>query len=191
MRHRGIALAIGVALISLAVVPGGSFAQDSEEHDMGGMQVPKPGPEHAELAKAAGKWKAVQKMRMDPSQPPAEFTGVEEVRMVCGGMWLESVYTSTAAGMPFEGRGFETYDPNSRMYKGTWVDSWSTTPATFEGTVVGKVQTCIMKTVDPMGNPSTMCMQTTWTDDNTRVFRMYMGPKPEGDWMMEITYTRM
>jgi hypothetical protein len=104
-----------------------------------------------------------------------------------------AVEYKTTSGMPFEGHGLESYDPQSKKYVGTWIDSFSTIASPYAGTcdASGMVFTYVLDTRDEEGKPAKMAMQTTYKDANNRVFRMWHGPEPKGDPIMEITYTKM
>jgi hypothetical protein len=94
--------------------------------------MPQPTAEHKLLKEHAGTWKVACKFYMDPSQPPMETSAVEKVDMI-GEFWTVSRYESQMMGMPFHGSATMGYDPQSKQYVSTWVDSMMPTLCTFQG----------------------------------------------------------
>ena len=158
-----------------------------------GPEPPKPGPEHERLKKAVGVWDATVEMFQAPGQPPEVSKGTETNTMTAGGLWLVTDFKSTMGGQPFEGHGLAGYDPAKKKYVGTWVDSWTTMLATSESTFdpATKTETAYMDMADPTGKVVKTKMQTTWKDDDTRVFVLY-GAGPDGKEApgLKITYKR-
>ena len=196
-------LSLMFLVAAFIAVPPAVLAGDEAGHDHSGKQMekkgeammdmpmPTPGPEHALLAKAAGKWKAMTKMVMDPSQPPMIGEGIEEVASVCNGLWISITYKGSDG---FEGHGVEGYDTMKKKYVGTWVDSWGTHVSLFEGTAdaSGKILSYTMMSPNPAtGAMEPHTMQHEFVNDATRVSRMWRGPEAKGQPTMEITYTRM
>lgn len=162
------------------------------EHDAASMQPPTLAPEHAVFQQLAGKWKAVNKMMMGPGTEPMITEGIEEVTVICNGLFIKTMFKS-GAPMPFEGHGIEGYDLHKKKYTGTWVDSMGSAVYSYEGTRDAKgVFTSVMSGPDPMtGKPWTSTMVCDSKDANTRTMKMYMGTDTSVGPMMEITYTRM
>jgi hypothetical protein len=156
------------------------------------QEMPKPGAEHQRLAQRAGTWDAVIEMA-GPDGKPQISKGVSEMKMGCGGLWLIDSFSATMMGGPFEGHGATGYDPAKGKYVGTWVDSWSASVMTTEGTydAAKKQLTMIGTMTGPDGQPVTNRMITTDKDANTQVFELF-GPGPDGKEMkyLTITYTR-
>jgi hypothetical protein len=168
-------------------------AQAEKKAEMGGDMSPaKPGPMHAMLQKAVGKWKYKNTMKMDPSMPPVVSEGTEEVVSLCGGLFIES--SNKAGGpMPFEGHGIEGYDAFKKKFVGSWIDNWGTSLYSYEGTcnAEGTVFTYTMTGPNPgTGETMVMSMVTEYKGNNARTFKMWQGAKPEGEPSMVIEYTR-
>jgi len=154
---------------------------------------PKPGPEHERLTKAAGVWDATVEMSEAPGKPPAISKGTETNTVLPGGLWLVSDFKSEMMGQPFTGHGVSGYDPVKKKYVGTWVDSWTASLGTTEGTFdpATKKETAWMEAPDPTGKMTKMKLETEWKDDDTRVFTLW-GPGPDGKDFpgLKITYKR-
>src|SRR6478672_11770065 len=87
-------------------------------------EPPKPGPEMDVLKKQEGTWDAAIKMHGVDKEAKGTMTCKSE----CLGLWLGSSFESNFGGMPFQGRGLDSYDPRKKKYVGVWVDSWTTSP---------------------------------------------------------------
>src|SRR5262245_52533636 len=73
-------------------------------------ELPKPGPEHAVLAKEAGTWDAVIETSPAPGVPAMTWKGVEVGTVGCGGLCLVVVFSGEIMpGMTFSGRGLNVY----------------------------------------------------------------------------------
>ncbi|MEO6596272.1 MAG: DUF1579 domain-containing protein [Planctomycetota bacterium] len=170
-----------IALLLAALVHP-TFAQD----------VPKPGAEHQKLAARAGTWNAVVEM-MGEDGTPSKSKATSVVKVACGGLWLLDEFHGEMMGMKFEGHGTTGYDPAKGKYVGTWIDSWSTSVMSLEGSYDkdGKVLTMSGMAPGMDGKPTLHRMTTTHKDANTDVFEMFM-PGPDGKEMkiLTITYTR-
>ena len=153
-----------------------------------------PGEAHKALAGMVGTWDAEVTSWMDPRRPPEKSKGVSENRMVLGGRWVESKFTSTMMGMPFEGLGYTGYDNHKKKYMGTWTDNMSTAVMVSEGTMdaAGKVLTQTSTMDDFMtGKPTTVKTTMKIVTPDQHVFEMW-GPDPTGKNVkqMEIVYKR-
>jgi hypothetical protein len=96
-------------------------------------------------------------------------------------------------GMPFEGNGQFGYNPTTKKYAGTWVDTMSPYPLSMEGTWDEKSRTMTQLGTgkDPQGNEMKMKITTVYNQDGSRLFTMYgMMPDDEMVKMMEIKYTK-
>ncbi len=183
MRFRPTRLAAGLLVTLLGLAPG---AQAQE------MTPPQPTKEHALLSKDVGIWDAAMKAWMGPGDP-IESKGIETNRML-GGLWLISEYDGDFAGMKFQGHGQSGYDPLTKKYVGTWVDTFSTTPIAMVGTYDEKTGELSMigETVDPAsGTKMPMKNISKHNADGTRMMTMYMKDASSGEWVksMELTYT--
>ena len=195
---RALTLAVGLCLL----LAGGAIAKDeappamSEEAMMKAyMDAAAPGEPHAMLAKGAGTWNATVKSWQDPSGEPMVSTGTETSSMIFGGRYLESHFTGSMMGMPYEGRGMMGYDNGKKKYVGTWLDSMGTGIMSYEGDYDPKSKqiVCHGSYVDPVMGMEMPCrLVSHMISDDQHVFEMW-GPSPMGSgevkWM-EISSTR-
>lgn len=157
-------------------------------------QIPKPGPEHAVLAKEQGAWDATVEIRMGPpGTQPHLSGGIETSKICCGGLWLVKDFKSDPSFPPFQGHGVVGYDPAMKKYISMWVDSEVTHPMMTEGTYdpMGKTMMMRGEAVGMDGKKMAFREVTVWKDDNTRQFTMYLqgadGKESPG---LLISYTR-
>lgn len=158
------------------------------------MAMMQPGPEHQHFAKVVGKWKAVNKMWMDPSAPPMESIGTAEYMSVMDGRYLHGSYKATMMGMPFEGMSVDGYDRYKKQYFSLWFDNMGTGFIDMRGSrsADGKTMTLTGTMFNPeLGKDSPVRSLTTWVDDNTIRYEMFETKAGKENKMMEITYTRM
>ena len=175
-----------VVLSSAAVAV--AVAQEGQPPEM-----PKPSPEHEQMAREAGEWNAEITLWHTPGDEPAKSKGTETNTMF-GKFWMLSEFKSDFGGMEYTGRGQFGYDPVAKKCVGTWIDTWTPFVQNMEGSYDEKTHTLTMtsKYYDMMaGKEVTGKNVTTYIDDNTKKFEMY-APGPDGKEykMMEVMYTR-
>jgi hypothetical protein len=178
-RITALALALGVTTATLA-------AQQAPP-------MPKPGPEHEVFKMDVGTWDAVVEMSPGPGMPAQKSKGVETNRIGCGGLCLISDFKADMGGMPFEGHGVSTWDPNKKKYVGAWTDSMSTGVAIGESTYDAKTKTWsgTMEGPDMTGKVVKSRAVGEMPNPSTRIFRMYSaGPDGKEVETMTITYTK-
>jgi hypothetical protein len=130
----------------------------------------------------------------DPANPEAEpqVTKGTESNQLMGGMWLVSHFKGEMMGATFEGAGVFGYNPQTKKYTGTWVDTMSPYAMTTEGSWDEKTKTMTQmgKGKDAAGTEMTMKLVTVYNDDGSRLFTIY--PTMEGQTIkaMEIKYTK-
>jgi hypothetical protein len=148
------------------------------------QQPAKPGPEHEHLKKLEGTWDATMKFMGQESK------GTMTYKMELGGLWLTSAYEGNFGGEKFSGKGFDTYDAGKKKYIGIWVDSMMTVPLVMEGTWDNEKKTMTMVGDGPGPDGKTVKWKnvTTFKDDDTAHFGMYMGD--DKDPMFTIDYKR-
>lgn len=123
MNARWIALLV-VGALGLGLVAGHVMAGEHEEKGGGGMPpMAKPGPEHAELAKAVGNWSAEMKYWMAPGSEPMTSTDSTSSKMILGGWFLEEDYTGTSPMGAWTGKNLLGYDQNKKEYVNVWISS--------------------------------------------------------------------
>ena len=147
-------------------------------------QFPQPGPEHERLKQLQGTWDATVKTGFGPG----ESKGTMVYKLDVGGLWLVGNFNSDFGGMPFEGKGLDTYDPITKKYVGVWVDSMSTMPMTMTGELDKNTGTMTMvgegRGMD--GKMQKMKSVTKMEDKDNITFTMY-GPGPDGKEAMMLT----
>lgn len=125
---------IGVVIVSLAVAFGGRAAEP--------LKMPEPVKEHAWLQQFVGEWEYEAEMTMQPGEPPMRSKGTESTRAI-GGFWILGENKGIFFEKPFTGILTLGYDPESKKFIGTWVDSVGSYLWRYEGTLdeSGKILT--------------------------------------------------
>jgi hypothetical protein len=138
------------------------------------VPVPKPGPEHAVLAEDVGTWDFTNKMYFEPGKPPALMKGTYSTALMPGGLWMFSDWKATDGS--FHGHLVLGYDARAKKYRGTWVDSWTSTPFSVEGVFDAekRVMTSTLRGVDATGAPSELIETVEYVSAKVRkaTFRM-------------------
>lgn len=156
------------------------------------MKAATPGPEHAELAKMAGKWNLEVSMFMAPGAPAQKSKATATYTSVMGGRFLQQEVKGDMNGQPFEGMGLEGYDNVTKQYFASWVDNMGTGAMMTKGKCANKKCTMHGKVPDAVAGKEVNIQETiTQTDDNHFTFVMW-GPGPDGKLFktLEIAYTR-
>ncbi len=147
------------------------------------------------LANEVGTWDAESKFWMSPDGKPMVSKAVETNTML-GDNWILSTFKSNLGDEPFEGRGQFGYDPVSKKYIGTWIDTMSPYLGVMEGTLdeSNGVLTMMSTARDPQtGKKSTSKLVSSFSDDNHKKFEMFAPVAgKEGKWwkVMEVNYAR-
>ena len=152
-------------------------------------QPPTPGVEHDHFKQLVGTWDATVKT----SFAPGESKGTMVYKMDVGGIWLVGNYKGQVAGMPFEGKGLDTYDPRTKKYVGVWVDSMSTTPMIMTGDLDKQTGTMTMEGEAPGmdGKMQKMKSVTKMEGKDAIAFTMYgVGPDGKDSMVLTIHYKR-
>lgn len=188
-------LPLTLLTIALATVTAASAGEPDQEETMQAyMDAARPGEPHRYLAEKAGSWDCTIRSWMEPGGEPMVSEGTEESRMVLGGRFLESEFSGSMMGMPFEGRGVMGYDNGKQKYVGTWFDNMGTGIMSFEGNFDAqkKALVCHGSYVDPVtGQVQQSTLVSRELGPGRSVFEMW-GPGPDGQdvkWM-EIEYAR-
>lgn len=155
-------------------------------------QFPAPSEEHKLLMNDVGEWTFKGKMLMQEGQQ--EFKGEEKVTAV-GKFWTVSHYSSDFFG-GMKGSATMGYDPESKKYVGTWVDSLMPSPTSMKGTYDEKTKTMTYDTVgigiDGKPMPGKIIIKHNDKDSHTFTM-MHKDPTGQSDEMvktMEMEYTR-
>ena len=156
------------------------------------MKAATPGPEHAELAKMAGKWTLAVSMWMAPGAPAMKSQGSSTFTSVLGGRFLQEETKGEMNGQPFEGMGLQGYDNVTKQYFSSWVDNMGTGPMNLKGKCAQKKCTLHGKMADAIAGKEVAVSEVmTQTDNDHFTFTMW-GPGPDGKQFktMQIDYTR-
>lgn len=157
------------------------------------MKAGAPGPQHADLAKAAGTYDMALKSWHEPDGPAEESTGTATRTMILEGRVLAEEVSSSMMGMPFTGHGMTGYDNVTGKYWSTWNDSMSTGIMVSEGTCDSEgacTFTGSMSDAMKKGPVSTR-MVMRWTSPTVQVFEMHVPGRDGKEFkMMEIVYTK-
>src|SRR5262249_39566777 len=130
MRFKTPVQALRAAAIALAflIATPRLVAEDKKADD-------KASPEEAVLKSGEGTWDATVK----------SMGGESKATMTCkvgvGGKWAIEHFKGEFGGMPFEGRGATSYDPEKKKYINVWIDSMSANVMVSEGTYDKKTKT--------------------------------------------------
>jgi hypothetical protein len=150
-------------------------------------EMPKPGPEHAKLKELEGTWDATIDMMGQKSG------GTMVWKMEVGGFYLVSSFKGEFAGMKFEGKGIDTYDPMKKKYVSVWCDNMAPGIMMMEGSFdpVGKKMTMSGDGPGPDGKPTKYKYVTEFKEKNTMVMTMSTtGADGKEQQMFTITYKR-
>jgi len=203
MKHRVIDF-LGVIVLALLLAvpvsgqdhPTALKAADAEVDPMQTVmeQYMVPGPEHKRLAEFVGEWNCKALMWMEPGGEPMETVGEAVNRLILGGRYLYSEYTSTFMGQPFNGIGITGYDRFNGKYVSMWIDTLSTGMYLSAGTYgAGDNPAEDFGVMDDYlaGGQVKVRNVTTLIDHNTHKFDMYItGPDGKEFKNMEMVYTR-
>jgi hypothetical protein len=144
-------------------------------------EFPKPGAEHATLAKLSGNWKSEVKFYFAKGAPPMVKSGAYTAKLELGGYFLQREFrvdlddADDFKAIAFRGYGLTGYDPFQRKYLGVWADSGSPGLYQTEGSfnAAGDVYTETSRGPDPSGGPLVMRMLTTLHGRDRLTFKMY------------------
>ena len=167
-------------------------AADQQKAMMAEMEkAAAPGPEHKWLTDGVGTWTATSKMFMDPSKPPMESVGTEEVKAVLGGRFVEGHLTSQMFGKPFEGMGLSGYDNAKKKFVMTWVDTMGTMLVYAEGTGDAKQRVYVGEEPGPNGTKHSFRWVIKVESKDKHTMEIYgAGADGKEAKHVEITYTR-
>lgn len=96
--------------------------------------VPAPLNEHEWLYQFVGEWESVLKTSTGPGQPEFECLGKMTSRKI-GGLWVVSELQTDMMGSPMTAIQTLGYDPKTKKYIGTWIDSMYAHMWKYTGTV--------------------------------------------------------
>ena len=104
--------------------------------------MPPPSKEHEWLQQFVGEWEYSAELVMGEGMPAIQTKGTESVRPI-GGFWVIAENKGDMMGTPFTGVSTVGYDPETKSYVGTWIDSMTSYLWHYKGTVdsTGKILT--------------------------------------------------
>lgn len=176
-----VVLLLGAATLALAA--------DSVEMP----EMPTPQKEHQWLQKFVGQWATETEISM-PGQEPMTIEGEETVKSL-GGFWIISDLKCDFDGGQMHGVMTVGYDPRSKQYVGSWIDSMTNYFWKYEGELdaSGKKLTLNSEGPCPMkgGELTKMRDVVEFVDDDTRTLTSYAQDE-NGQWQsfMKMTATR-
>jgi hypothetical protein len=124
-----------ISTAMLLLLPSTLYAQAAPE-------FPKPTPEHQWLQQFVGEWGSTSEGKMSPDGPTITCHGKASTHML-GGFWMVSESEADMMGNMVQAIQTIGYDPVTKKYIGTWVDSMFHHMWRYEGTVdpTGKILT--------------------------------------------------
>ena len=160
-------------------------------------QGPEPAPEHQILQRDVGTWEATLQFwigadgKADPTAEPQTSTGTEVNRML-GPFWLLSEFKGEFGGLPFEGHSINGFDPQTKKFTGTWIDSMTPNPMRMSGTFDAKTQTLTSTSrgIGMDGQPATGKVVVVYDGDQSRRMTMFENIDGKEVKSMEIIYKR-
>ena len=170
---------------------------ENQNADVGGFQMPGPGPEHERLRPFLGRFRAEVKMWMGPGQPMVT-TGTMENSWQLNGLYLHQDYQgdeSPGIFPGFQGKGYWGFNTMTGQYEGFWIDVASSMMQMEYGSVddSGKVWTMLSEcAMPPNGQIMKRRSVITLTDQDHHTMESYVvGPDGKDHKTMEITYQRI
>lgn len=154
------------------------------------MKAGTPGEMHTWLARGVGTWDAVVKMTM-PNSPSEESTGTMKIEMVLGGRYQKGHFSGNMMGMDFEGVATTGYNNLTKMFEGTWMDSFSTATMTTKGQMEGDKLVMKGEMIDPVKNQPIKEKQVfSYMGNDKMTAEFFHEENGKEVPVMTITYTR-
>lgn len=193
------ALVAVTTLVTTRVVSQDHDASGAADHDkmmQEWMKYAQPGPEHAQLAKMAGKWSQTSKHWQYPGADPTTAEGMATYESILGGRFLIERTKSKMEMMgqmhDFEGFGLLGFDNMKQKHFFVWADNFGTMVMTGEGEETAPNEITYMSQLpDPMtgGTMKFKCINKKINDDES-VFEMFQ-KQPDGSWFMNMKLMSM
>jgi hypothetical protein len=154
------------------------------------------GPHHKGLEAMAGKFKYVNKFRMDPNQDWQTSEGDYSGQMGLGGRYLLQSVNGPMMGMQFEGMGCLGYDNVLQKHVAAWIDSMGTGIMRSEGTCDGACKNITFEgeMMDPMTKKMAKYKYSFEVKSNDEFVMHWWSPSMSDGKMFEmmtIDYTRV
>lgn len=128
-----------------------AFTVSASLHGADAPLFPQPQKEHAWLQQFVGEWELESEAAAGPGQPAMKCQGTEAVRSI-GGFWIVSDLHSQVHETSISAVLTLGYDPESKQYVGTWIDSTNSYLWKYQGSVdpTGKIITLEAEGPNPM-----------------------------------------
>ena len=156
------------------------------------QEMPAPSAEHKIVLRDVGQWTVTGKVMMPEGMQ--EFKGEEKVVAV-GEFWTVSHFSADMFG-GLKGSSTMGYDPMSKKFVGTWVDSFQPAVTHMAGSYdeSSKTMTYETKGLGMDGKPMPGKIIIKYQDENSHTFTMmHKDPTGQSDELvttMEMTYIR-
>lgn len=126
-----------ILLLAMAAFLTGSLIVASQPQEM-----PKSQKEHEWLKQFVGEWDSEGQLVMAPGQPTVKCKGSQSSRML-GEFWMVADIKGDMMGTPIQGLHTVGYDPKTKKYVGSWIDSMMNHMWMYQGYVdaTGKILT--------------------------------------------------
>ena len=147
------------------------------------QEPPKLGKEYDHLKRLVGTWNAETE----------SGKGTMTYKMGLGGQWLIGDFDGEFAGIKFQGKYLDTYDPATKKYRSIGVDSFSTAPRIMEGNLDkdNKIMTMTGEGPWVQGKTARFKSITEIIDADTVNFSLFMVDKDGSEQQtVQITYKR-
>lgn len=172
--------------------PGPAMSPEEVEALM--MELATPGEAHSHLEYLIGDWLCTSTMTMDPEQQPLESEGSARSEWALGGRFVQTTFTGSFQGMPFEGIGFVGYDNSTEQYEGFWIDNMGTMMLPLsKGSLneEGNIFTMERPYDDPSGAWTKMVDRTTIHGPDHHTFEMFFADDNGNEYKtLNIEYRR-
>ncbi|MEZ5966866.1 MAG: DUF1579 domain-containing protein [Planctomycetota bacterium] len=136
----------------------------------------KPTAEHEWIMSHLGRWIVDCSFYMDPAQPPMKVEATDTVE-AHGQFFTIAKFQANMMGTPFAGVATLGYDPTTKQFQSTWIDTMSPFLFFFTGALDASKKVLTMKGRAP--DPMTKQL-TDWRtveehlDANSRKFEMFV-----------------
>jgi hypothetical protein len=174
------------------------FSQENKEEKAAAqekwMEYMTPSSAHKMMSKTTGEWTTKMQMWPAPGADPMTSEGTCNAEMILGGRYLQTKYSGTVMGMPFEGISTDGYDNAKKVYINSWVDNMGTGIMHSEGKYdeSTKIITYNGTMFDPMQGKDAAYRQTMqMIDENHMVMEMFnISPEGKEYKSMHIDYVK-
>jgi hypothetical protein len=133
--------AITASVVVLFAAANSTIAQETP-------QPSQPTEQHKWLQQLVGEWETRGEMSAGPEKDPIVCEGTENIRSI-GGLWTISESNSNFMGVDVTGVMTLGYNPETKKFVGTWVDSMFNHLWKYEGTLSDDGKTLTLMTEGP------------------------------------------